>query len=250
MLIFFLAALMPALVLMWYVYHKDIQPEPANLVIKGFIYGAIATFVSTLISGPLMNLGLFTNNPSGLMDCIKVSFLGAAIPEECAKLLMLWLLLRNCKEFDERYDGIVYAVAVGLGFASLENLMYVLSSGAAWFQVSISRALLAVPGHFAFAVAMGYYYSMNHFYGSAAPAGMKANIIVVPVLLHGVYDTLAFWSGVNEYLSGIITIGLLYFCFRLFKSTRRRIQDEATTNNDRYKIYRDSSPWDDTPDEQ
>ena len=87
---------MPALVLMWYVYHKDIQPEPANLVIKGFIYGAIATFVSTLVSGPLMNLGLFTNNPSGLMDCIKVSFLGAAIPEECAKLLMLWLLLRNC----------------------------------------------------------------------------------------------------------------------------------------------------------
>lgn len=250
MLTIFLAALLPALILMWYVYRKDLEPEPVNLVVKGFIFGAIATFVSTLISGPLLSMGMFTNSPSGLMECLKVSFLGAAIPEECAKLFMLWLLLRNCKEFDERYDGIVYAVAVGLGFASLENLMYVLSAGADWFAVSVSRALLSVPGHFAFAVAMGYYYSMNHFYGKDAPAGTKANIIVVPVLLHGVFDTLAFWSGVNEALSGLITIGLLYFCFRLFRNTRARIQAEATTNNDRYKILRDSAPLDNHPDEQ
>ena len=167
----FLAALAPALILMWYVYHKDIQPEPVKLVVKGFLFGAVSTFVSTLISTPLQNLGLFTTDPTDLLGCIKVSFLGAAIPEECAKLFMLWLLLRRCREFDERYDGIVYAVAVGLGFASLENLLYVVAAGADWVQVSISRALLSVPGHFAFAVAMGYYYSMNHFYGAAAPAG-------------------------------------------------------------------------------
>ena len=250
MLIIFFAALLPALILMGYVYKKDLEPEPVNLVVKGFIFGAIATFVSTLISGPLMSLGLYTPNPTNLLDCIKVSLLGAAIPEECAKLFMLWLLLRNCKEFDERYDGIVYAVAVGLGFASLENLMYVLSSGASWFQVSISRALLAVPGHFAFAVAMGYYYSLNHFYGESAPAGTRANILVIPILLHGVYDTLAFWSGVNEYISGLITLGLLYFCFRLFKATRARIQAEATTDNDRYKILRDADSRDNRPDEQ
>ena len=73
---------------------------------------------------------------------------------------------------------------------------------------------------------------------------------MVPVLLHGVFDTLAFWSGVNEALSGLITIGLLYFCFRLFRNTRARIQAEATTNNDRYKILRDSAPLDNRPDEQ
>ena len=244
------AALLPALILMWYVYKKDLDPEPVNLVVKGFVFGAIATFVSTLISGPLMALGLFTSTPSNLLDCIKVSFFGAAIPEECAKLFMLWLLLRNCKEFDERYDGIVYAVAVGLGFASLENLLYVISAGADWFQVSVSRALLAVPGHFAFAVAMGYYYSLNHFYGESAPANTKVYILAVPILLHGVYDTLAFWSGITEWLSGLITIGLLYFCFRLFKATRERIQAEATTNNDRYKILRDSDSRDNRPDDQ
>ena len=250
MLTLLIAALAPALILMWYVYHKDIRPEPVRLVVKGFIYGAIATFVSTLISGPLLNLGLYTHEPTGLFDCIKVSFLGAAVPEECAKLLMLWLLLRNCKEFDERYDGIVYAVSVGLGFAALENMMYVVSAGASWFQVSVSRALLAVPGHFAFAVAMGYYYSLNHFYGASAPAGTRANIIAVPVLLHGVYDTLAFWSGVSPLFSGLITLALLYFCFKLFRHTRGRIRTEAAENDAIRRILRDADSGEEGPDEQ
>lgn len=245
-----LAAVAPALILMWYVYRKDIQPEPVRLVVKGFLYGAVATFVSTLISGPLLTLGFYTPEPTGLMGCIRTSFLGAAIPEECAKLFMLWLLLRNCREFDERYDGIVYAVAVGLGFAALENLMYVVSAGADWFHVSVSRALLAVPGHFAFAVAMGYYYSLNHFYGEAAPAGTRANIIAVPILLHGVYDTLAFWSGVTPILSGLIMLGLLYFCFKLFRHTRDRIRIEAQSNDAVHRMLRDGTSPEDGPDEQ
>ena len=249
-MVIFLAALAPAIILMWYVYHKDIQPEPVRLVVKGFLFGAISTFVSTLISTPLQELGLYTSEPADLIGCIKISFFGAAIPEECAKLFMLWLLLRRCKEFDERYDGIVYAVAVGLGFASLENLLYVVAAGSAWFQVSVSRALLSVPGHFAFAVAMGYYYSLHHFHGTSAPAGTKANIILVPVLLHGIYDTLAFWSDISPFLSGIITLGLLYFCFKLFKFTRNRIRTEAAENDDIHRILRDGSGPADGPDEQ
>ena len=163
MWIIFAAAVVPGLLLLYYVYSKDFNPEPKRLIYKGFLYGALSVFVSTLISGPLLNLGLYTNNPATLLDAVKVSFFGAAIPEESAKLFMLWLLLRKCPEFDERYDGMVYAACVGLGFACVENLMYVLSSGAAWFYVSTTRALFAVPGHFAFAIAMGYYYSKNHF---------------------------------------------------------------------------------------
>lgn len=250
MLTILAAALAPAFILLWYVYHKDLQPEPVGLVVKGFLYGALATFVSTLISGPLLNLGLYTHEPSGLLECIKVSFLGAAVPEECAKLFMLWLLLRRCPAFDERYDGIVYAVSVGLGFAALENLLYVVSAGASWFPVSVSRALLAVPGHFAFAVAMGYYYSLNHFYGASAPTGTRANIIAVPVLLHGVYDTLAFWSGVTPLLSGLITLALLYFCFKLFRHTRERIRTEALESGAIQRLLHDSTAGGDGPDEQ
>ncbi|MBQ6577359.1 MAG: PrsW family intramembrane metalloprotease [Bacteroidales bacterium] len=250
MLVIIAAALLPALVLMWYVYNKDTQPEPTRLIVKGFFYGGLATFVSTLISGPLLAMGFFTGEPQTFAECMTTSFFGAAIPEECAKLLMLWLLLRHNPEFDERYDGIVYAAAVGLGFASFENIMYVISAGADWFTVSLTRALLAVPGHFAFAVMMGYYYSVDHFYGSYAPKGTKAKIILVPVLLHGIYDTIAFASGLGTVISGVLTFVLLYFCYRLFKYTRAKILTEASDNDIRAKIMRDSDPSDNLPDEQ
>jgi len=250
MLTILIAAIAPALILMWYVYHKDTQPEPTRLVAKGFIYGGIAVFASTLISGPLMMMGFFTSNPTTILECIKVSFFGAAIPEECAKLLMLWLLLRNCPEFDERYDGIVYGAAVGLGFATFENLMYLLSAGMDWLSVSISRGLFAVPGHFAFAVVMGYYYSLNHFYGEDAPAGTKIKMILFPVLLHGTYDTLVFVANLTPIYSAILTLVLLAFCFVLFKRTRARILAEADDNDIRGKILRDSAPEDSAPDEQ
>ena len=250
MLIPTLAALAPALLLLFYIYHKDFNPEPKRLVVKGFFFGAIATFVSTLISGPLMRAGFFSLEPQGIWECVKVSFLGAAIPEECAKLLMLWLLLRNCAEFDERFDGIVYAAAIGLGFAAFENVQYVIAAGADWFTVSVSRALLAVPGHFAFAVVMGYYYSLQHFYGASAPAGTKAKILLYPILLHGIYDSIAFISNLNPIFSGIGTLVLLYFCYRLFKATRQRIQNVAADSDLRAKIMADAAPWDGTPDEQ
>ena len=250
MLIIALAALLPVVILMYYVYHKDFNPEPKNLVFKGFIYGAIATFVSTLISGPLMRMGFFTLEPQGALQCLKTAFFGAAIPEECAKLLMLWLLLRHCAEFDERYDGIVYAVAVGLGFAALENIQYVIAAGADWFHVSLSRALFAVPGHFAFAVVMGYYYSLNHFYGDAAPAGTRVKMILYPVLLHGTYDFIVFLSGLDTAVSGLLTLVFLWFCFRLFKSTRQRILTTAGDEDLRARIMRDSAPEDNLPDEQ
>ena len=231
MFMFLLAALLPACVLFWYVYTRDITPEPKNVVMKGFLYGVIATFASTLISGPLMALGLYTNEPATFWGSVMTAFFGAAIPEETAKLFMLWLLLRKCKDFDERYDGIVYATAVGLGFASFENIMYLASSGFGFFQVAISRAFLAVPGHFAFAVIMGYYYSIRHFSwkpGEKKAAGVK--MWLYPVLLHGVYDTICFVSGISENGSLLLTFVLLFFCFRLFKYTRNKIISEAADN--------------------
>ena len=129
MIMFLLAAALPAFILFWYVYSRDITPEPKNVVAKGFLYGVLATFISTLISGPLLRLGWFEANPTTTWGAFRTAFFGAAIPEETAKLLMLWFLLRRCKDFDERYDGIVYAAAVGLGFATFENILYLASSG-------------------------------------------------------------------------------------------------------------------------
>lgn len=229
MLMLTFAAIAPALILLWYVYNKDTQPEPTRLIFKGFCFGGISALLSTFISGPLLNMGFYTTEPATWQEAVKIAFFGAAIPEETAKLLMLWLLLRNCQEFDERYDGIVYATTIGLGFAAFENIMYVISAGANWVDVAFTRALFAVPGHFAFAVTMGYYYSQYHFRGKdMAGAGLK--MWLYPVILHGVYDTLCFFSELNEALSFAITLVLIAFCFWLFKKTRQRILQEAAEN--------------------
>ena len=212
MIMFLLAAMLPAFILFWYVYSRDITPEPRNVVARGFFYGALATVVSTFISAPLLRLGLFQTEPSTFWGAFRTAFFGAAIPEETAKLLMLWLLLRRCKDFDERYDGLVYAAAIGLGFATLENILYLASSGFGFFQVAFSRAILAVPGHFGFAVVMGYYYSLNHFDRYRAPgAGIK--MWLYPVLGHGLYDTIAMSQSVTPQLSGVIAVAILLLCF-------------------------------------
>ena len=129
MLLFLLAAIGPALLMLWYVYSKDTNPEPTSLLFKGFCFGGLSALLSTLISEPLLNMGFYTSNPTNIVESFKIAFFGAAIPEETAKLFMLWLLLRHCKEFDESYDGIVYAAAVGLGFAAFENVLYLVGAG-------------------------------------------------------------------------------------------------------------------------
>ena len=256
MLMLTFAAIAPALILLWYVYHKDTEPEPTRLIFKGFCYGGLAALASTLISGPLLNMGFYTTEPTSWGDAIKIAFFGAAIPEETAKLLFLWLLLRNCPEFDERYDGIVYSTTVGLGFAAFENIIYVISAGASWVDVAFTRALFAVPGHFAFAVTMGYYYSRYHFRAKDHDSA-RIKMWLYPVMLHGFYDTLCFFSELNEALSFVITLLLIAFCFWLFRNTRRRILDEAANNeyigsgpsvrSNGYDINRD---WTGRPDNQ
>lgn len=250
MLILLCAAVAPALILMWFVYHRDFNPEPVNLIAKGFLYGAIATFASTLISQPLAALGAYTQEPHSIVEAIKISFFGAGIPEETAKLVMLWLLLRNCREFDERYDGIVYAVSVGLGFATLENIMYVVSAGADWFSVSISRAMFAVPGHFSFAVIMGYYYSKYHFMGPEKSRDSLVKAWLYPVLLHGTYDSIVFISNLSAGLSAIFSLILIGFCFVLFNKVRARVLSSSADDGYWSMIMRNSAPEDDAPDEQ
>ncbi len=257
MLILLLAAIAPAIILLWYVYKKDTHPEPTGLIVKAFCFGGISALLSTFISGPLLNMGFYTSEATTVGEAIRISFFGAAIPEESAKLFMLWLLLRRCKDFDERYDGIVYSSAVGLGFAAFENLLYVVGAGASWVNVAFSRAIFAVPGHWAFAVAMGYYYSLNHFQGKSAPSGPKLSVWLVPERLHGICDTLCFVSELNVFFSVVISIVLLVFCFKMFKSTRNRVLTESSNNvyygagnSVRYNGYDITGDWTGTPEDQ
>ena len=138
---------------------------------------------------------------------------------------MLWLLLRKNPHFDEKFDGIVYAVCIGMGFAGIENVMY-LAGGiedGSWISIGISRALFSIPGHFLFAVLMGYYYSL-YYWGIDRTLKAKAMILVAPVLAHGIFDGILFSMQVDE---GLAVIGLflfLYFFNKLKKRGKERIE--------------------------
>jgi RsiW-degrading membrane proteinase PrsW (M82 family) len=225
------AAILPAILLWIYTCRRDAQPEPISQMLKAFLYGAVICLpvsfveqgISVLLFGP-------EGSPTTLTGSTIEAFLVAAVPEEGFKLLALWLVLRKNPYFDEHFDGIVYAVCVGLGFAAIENLGYVLMHADMWLSVAITRALLAVPGHYAFAVFMGYYYSLYHF-GQKSTQNLLS-IFLIPVLAHGCYDAFALSGSVEPLLGGISFLVLIFFCIKMHKNARRKIQ--AQVDRDRH----------------
>lgn len=222
------AALLPIILLMVYItYHDRKQPEPLSWLLKGVGYGIGSAILVLLVFGFLPSACYLFNLDEGTpIGQIAIAFCDAAIPEECMKFLMLWLLLRHNPYFDERFDGIVYAVCVGLGFAGLENILYVFGNLEDLAVIGITRAIFSVPGHFFFAVAMGYFYSRARFdVGQSQKALYYVAALAMPILIHGVYDALLMVNGVVSELGGLILIVFLIFCYVVQRYGRRRIHE-------------------------
>lgn len=218
----FLAAIAPAVILVLYIYIKDkYQREPLGQILKGLLYGLISAFLAISIATGFQLIGLAPASMNNVRDAFMTAFFSAAIPEESAKLLMLWLLVRKNPYFDEYVDGIVYAVAVGMGFAGFENILYVFQSGGNWAATAWTRALLSVPGHYMFAVIMGYYYSYVHFHKGRNYFRM-AMMLVAPVILHGLFDAFLMEGQVieDETIAGFLII--LFFALFIFGQRRAR----------------------------
>lgn len=214
-------ALLPAIALLYYIWKKDKQKEPTLWLLKAVVGGA-AICIPVAVFEQAIHTVLFgiEGEPTSLVGSTAMAFFVAALPEEYFKLLVLWFVLRKNPFFDEHFDGIVYAVCIGLGFAAFENVGYIFKSDE-WLSVAISRALLAVPGHYAFAVLMGYYYSIYHFVDRSPK--VAACILLVPVLAHGIYDSLAMSSMVNRYIGGLCFIVLIYFCIKMHKRAKAKV---------------------------
>lgn len=225
-------ALLPIAVLIFYICFKDKNnPEPAGQLIKAFFYGVLSTFLSLCLSVPFESLGLYSMGSSTLPGCIRTAFFGAAIPEEAAKFVMLWLLLRRNKYFDEKMDGIVYAVCVSLGFAALENIMYLAENSEEFVSIGIVRALFAVPGHFCFGVLMGYYYSLAKFYPNNSISNWVL-ALVAPIIAHGVYDSILFVINLGTAFSCILIIVFLVFCHKMWKHGSKRIKSHLESDKE------------------
>lgn len=223
MILIILTALIPAVLLGWFIYSKDrLHPEPLNMLFKAFLYGVGSTFVTLVITSFMGMLGLIVYELGSFAGAVSTALFTAALPEEAAKLLMLWLFLRKNPFYDEYLDGIVYAACVGLGFAATENVLYLLQSDN-WLGTGIIRGMTAVPAHFAIAVAMGYFYSKRHFGDRSRLTA--ACVYAVPVLIHWVYDALAFSEGIYPALSVVINVLFVLLIWRVYKSTIRRIDE-------------------------
>lgn len=239
-----ITALFPVVILLLYIYRKDnIQPEPIGQIVKVFLLGVLSIPLSFVVSIPLQELGFYSKEVSSIADAVRISFFGAAIPEELAKLYILRQILKNNEFFDEKMDGIVYAVCVSMGFAAFENITYLISNVDSYMQVGFSRALTAVPGHFCFGVIMGYYYSLATF-DEKDRAKNQIMVIVAPVIVHGIYDSILFasaaliekFSVISETVAGIISlvfvVGFVYFCFKMWKFGSLKIKEHIKSDED------------------
>ena len=224
MLLIIATALLPALLLGWWIYRKDsMRSEPPQMLFKAFFYGMGSAFLSLVITTIMGVMGIMVYDLGSYVGAVSTALFAAAVPEEIAKLTMLWIFLRKNPYYDEYFDGIVYAACVGLGFAGAENILYLFQSED-WVGTGIVRGLTAVPAHFAIACAMGYFYSKRHF-------GDRSNltaacILGVPIIIHWVYDALAFSEMLAApALSVVLNILFVLLIWRVYKSTMRRIGD-------------------------
>ena len=212
----FASALIPAFFLLWYLCSRDANPEPPGVVIRTFLLGALVTLPIVPVAWGLEALG---HNAMGVWPKALVGgFLGAAIPEELFKFLVLRGWVWRQKDFDEPMDGIVYGAAASLGFAALENVLYVSDGG---FGVATLRALSAVPCHALTGVVMGYFAGRAKFGPKDQQFGLLAKGVGAAILLHGVYDTLLL-SGTGWAFAALpVLLAQLYWGRSLIAEMRR-----------------------------
>jgi RsiW-degrading membrane proteinase PrsW (M82 family) len=181
-----LIALAPCLFLLWYFYHRDkYEPEPKQKILKIFLLGAAAVIPVALVEYVLI-IGVDAVS-TGFVNIFLLSFIIIAPIEELAKYLVVKQWIYTSIEFDEIMDGIVYTVAASLGFATVENLFYVITHG---ITVGIARAFLAVPGHAFFGAIMGYYIGLAKFHKEKETTYLTMGIVLA-IAAHGLYDFLA-----------------------------------------------------------
>jgi len=196
------SAVIPAVVLMCYVYNKDrLEKEPPRLLGTLVLFGIVSTVPAVIIEalGSAVLGSVFGTDGFGY--AFFMNFLIIAGAEEGAKFFFLKRKSWRSPDFNCQFDGVVYVAFVSLGFALLENVFYVLQYG---FTTAIARALLSVPGHACFGVFMGAFYGMaKRCENGGCPLKCRNYLrrsIIIPMLLHGVYDFIA----TTDYLHGSV----------------------------------------------
>lgn len=225
-LIYLAAALLPAFILLRFVYRQDaIEKEPAGLLFSLLAMGCLSALCSGLLEGVGVYLLNVIVSPDSPVYTVLLAFLVVAVVEEGTKLFFLKRRSWRHPAFNYRFDGVIYAVFVSLGFAALENVEYVVNYG---LGVALPRALLAVPGHLSFSIFMGVYYGRARLLETLGDReGARRSLrtgYLVAVFLHGFYDSCAMLG------TGLSTVVFLIFVILMFVNAYRALKREAATD--------------------
>lgn len=209
--------LAPVIIFLFYVYIRDkYEKEPVNLLLTGLFFGALSTGLILCIDS---KLEIFEPAKNTIYNDLFSAFVMSAGVEEGVKYLFLFFLVWKNHNFNEPFDGIVYAVFISLGFAMIENFVYVFSPVLGGMRTAVTRALFSVPAHGLFGVSMGYNLSFAKFDKKASGA-IKA--FVSPWLMHGIYNLIIFRG---SYIYMLFFIPFVIFLWRQgFIAIRRHLE--------------------------
>ena len=213
----------PVIVILLYIYFRDkYEKEPLGLLLKAFMGGILSAIVTLLVLSPFD--GNFSPFNAVVSTALFRAFVWAAIPEELFKFLFLYWIIWKNRNFNEYYDGIVYAVFISLGFGCLENILYVTEHGVG---VGILRGILAVPAHALFGVIMGFYFSAARFSHTHTAANLSKSLVYA-IITHGIYDFLIFWlagtAGETPLLSLLLLVVFIVFLYFTWRNGLRKIK--------------------------
>ena len=201
----FLLAVAPAAFWLWYFYNKDrYEPEPLSWILMVYIFGIVVTIPVAFIEGTL----------SIIVPEFFIVVLVAPIVEEAGKYLVVKKTVWESLEFDEPVDGIIYAAAAGLGFATLENVIYVFSavetSLLLALQTGLLRALISVPGHVLFSAMWGYSLGKARFIPQEQRTGVIATGLILAMAFHALFNLLLY-DAIGFAVLILVVIPLLWF---------------------------------------
>ncbi len=226
----------PGIAISLFIFLKDrFNREPGLNLIVCFLLGCLSIIPAIIIQ-------LLTTKPmeqfmgSGIAYTAVFAYLIVGTSEEWSKYIMLRFYAFPKKSFDEPYDGIVYSVMVGMGFATVENIGYVMQHG---MTTAFLRMFLSVPAHATFAIIMGY------FVGKAKFVPAKRSFYTLTglfwaVFFHGTYDFFLFLQGnnvVNQYLSdGLLFLGAVVSFIVAIRYSRKAIKEHVNTSKKMFPL--------------
>ncbi|TXD84725.1 PrsW family intramembrane metalloprotease [Subsaximicrobium wynnwilliamsii] len=200
-----LIAIAPICAVMLYIYFKDkYEKEPKRLLLASFLLGAIGSIIITTLLYYILDILVPIDDAFSIPQQFIKAFLIVGLTEEFSKYIIVRFYAQPKKEFNEPFDGIVYAVMVSMGFAATENVFYVLESG---FSTAVVRAFTAVPAHATFGILMGYLMGKAKFSKNRILLNLAG--LLIAVTFHGFYDFFLFIDFIpGIWIGAFVSLGI------------------------------------------